>query len=81
MQEECLIYKLFTAVLRDCTQWEKKFSEKASELLTFISPLWGMRSMLYCTEARAKRLRPPRREAEAGSALSLVISTLETWPP
>ena len=35
----------------------------------------------YCTEARARRLRPPRHEAEAGSALSLVISTPETWPP
>ena len=36
---------------------------------------------LYCTEARAKRLRPPRREAEAVSALSPVINTRETWSP
>merc|ERR1719365_463199 len=46
--------------------------------------------IIYCTEARAKRLRPPRREVEAVSALSPVIgpqrlghpgSRDPTWPP
>ena len=61
---------------------KRSFSLKSEISKRAHTNLWLIaRGFLYCTESRAKRLRPPRREDEAVSALSPVINTWETWPP